>query len=333
MGKFRKATKAQAKLRLGLVGPAGSGKTWTALELGSLIGKRVAVIDTERGSASKYSDTFSFDSLELETFSPLTYVDAIHAAEAEGYDVIVVDSLSHAWMGKEGALDQVDRRAGGKLGSFGAWRDVTPMHNALVDALVGAKAHIIVTLRAKTEYVLETNDKGKPAPRKVGMAPVQREGLDYEFDVVGTLDHTNAITIDKTRCARLHGRVFQRENPALAELLRAWLTDGAAPAEEPGRAPAKAAPPAPPSGQITPNQSVALHAALHELKVGHAEADRRKLVGKARQEYLRATCLLWCSQVVGREITTSKELTSAEASRVIDEAKACIDSIKNPEAA
>ncbi len=225
---FKKATKTQSRLRMALIGPSGSGKTFTSLSIAVHLGSKVAVIDTERGSASKYADQFAFDVLELETFEPTNYVDAIGAAENAGYDVIVVDSLSHAWMGKGGALEQVDLAAKRNKGnSYVGWRDVTPQHNAMVDAMLQCRSHLIVTMRTKTEYVLEENERGKKQPRKIGLAPVQREGLDYEFDVTGELDHDNNLVVDKTRCPALKGKVFQRAGEDIATVLRQWLSDGA----------------------------------------------------------------------------------------------------------
>jgi hypothetical protein len=232
---FKLATKKQSRLRLGLIGPAGSGKTYSALAIASHLGKRVAVIDTERGSASLYSDAFTFDVCELESFEPTRYVDAIQAADRAKYDVIVIDSLSHAWSGKGGALEQVDlvakRSRSGS--SFNAWREVTPMHNALVDAILQARCHVIVTMRSKTEYVLETNDKGKQVPRKVGMAPIQRDGMEYEFTVVGDLDLDHNLVVTKTRCSKLDGAVVHRPGEQLASTLLEWLNTGAPEAERP----------------------------------------------------------------------------------------------------
>lgn len=227
---FKAASKQAAKLRMALAGPAGSGKTYSALAVASQLGTRIAVVDTERGSASKYADLFKFDVLELESFHPDRYVEAIQAADAAGYDVLVVDSLSHAWMGKDGALEQVDRAAkrSQSSNSFAAWREVTPSHNAMVDAILASNLHIIVTMRSKTEYVLETNDRGKQTPRKVGMAPVQRDGLEYEFDVYGDLDQDNTLIIGKTRCSALAGAVIKKPGEQLAKVLTTWLTDGVA---------------------------------------------------------------------------------------------------------
>ncbi len=233
---IRKATKAQSKARVALMGPPGSGKTYSALNIAQHIGARVIVIDTERGSASKYADEFDFEVIELESFNPKTYIAAIQTAEEAGADVIIIDSLSHAWMGKDGALEMVDRAAsrggsqtgtGGRGNSFTAWKEVTPLHNELVDTILRSRAHVFVTLRTKTEYVLETNERGKQVPRKVGLGALQREGLEYEMDVVAVFDMDNAMTISKTRCRSLPiGETTRKPGRETAEKLTAWLSDG-----------------------------------------------------------------------------------------------------------
>lgn len=231
---FKKATKKTAKARIALMGPSGSGKTVTALLVATGLGTRIAVIDTENDSASKYAGAFGgldFDVLALESFSPERYVEAIQAAEAAGYEVIVVDSLTHAWSGKDGALEQVDRAAKRSQSgnSFMAWRDVTPMHNRLVDAIVRCKCHIIATMRTKTEYVLEEVTRGGKTtkqPKRVGLAPVQRDGMEYEFDIVAdiTLDHDLIVT--KTRCQLLDGAVVSKPGKGFGATVSAWLSDG-----------------------------------------------------------------------------------------------------------
>lgn len=240
---FKPATKKQSRLRMALMGPSGSGKTYSALAIAAGMGARVAVVDSERGSASKYADKFKFDVLELTDFDPANYIKAIAAADAAGYDAIVIDSLSHAWMGKGGALEKVDQaqKRSNSGNSFAAWRDVTPLHNALVDAMLQSRAHLIVTMRSKTEYVMEENDRGKKVPRKVGMAPVQRDGLEYEFDVVGEMTLDNDLSITKTRCDALNGKWINKPGAALAKTLLGWLTDGVLPPAEAAFAPAVAA--------------------------------------------------------------------------------------------
>ena len=225
---FKKATKAAAKLRLGLIGPAGSGKTMSALRIAHGLGGRVAVIDTERGSASLYSGErgLGFDVLELETYEAEKFIQAIAQAEAAGYDVLIIDSLSHAWAGKGGILEFVDKaakRSGG--GSFSGWRDATPLHNQLVDAILGAKLHIICTLRSKVEHVIEQVN-GRTQVRKVGLQPVQRDGLEYEFTVVGDVTQDHELIITKTRAAWLKDQIIREAGEDLGKQLAAWLSDG-----------------------------------------------------------------------------------------------------------
>jgi len=227
---FTKATKAQIKARIALIGPSGSGKTYTALRLATALGKRIAVIDTENNSASLYADEFEFDTLALTSVAPAIYVQAIHAAEKAGYDVIIIDSLSHAWAGKDGALAMADKGAAKYRGNtFAAWRDVTPHHNALVDALIHCKVHLIAGMRAKTEYIV-TQEKGRSVPKKVGMAPIQRQGMEYEFDIVGDLDLEHNLVISKTRCKALDGQVVALPGEELGQTILDWLSSGVAPA-------------------------------------------------------------------------------------------------------
>jgi len=275
---FKKATKTQSRLRLALIGPSGSGKTYTSLAIATSLQKPVCVIDTERGSASKYADIFEFDVLELESFSPDTYCEAILAACRAEYGTIVIDSLSHAWMGKDGALEQVDRAAKRQSSgnTFMAWRDITPKHNRLVDTILNATAHVIVTMRTKTEYVLEENEKGKKVPRKVGLQPVQRDGLEYEFDVVGDLNLENQLTIGKTRCPVLAGQYFERPGKNVADILNAWITDGA-PAPPPP-APAPAVPPADPTRTSHLAIVDALKARIAEVAASGDDAAKAKLI-------------------------------------------------------
>lgn len=228
---FIKASKKQQKARVALIGPAGSGKTYTALTVAKHLGERVAVIDTERGSASKYAgDVAEFDTSDIgHKCSPDDYIREIRGAAKAGYDVLVIDSLSHAWEGEGGILDQVDKRGG----KFDAWRDMAPQTRALIDAILTYPGHVIATMRVKTEYVVEQVErKGRMVnePRKVGLAPKFKEGLEYEFDVVGTLDDDNVLRISKSRAPGLTGQVISKPGKPFADALRAWLDDGEAPA-------------------------------------------------------------------------------------------------------
>jgi|694.fasta_scaffold50124_3 hypothetical protein len=280
--RFAKATKFASKLRLALIGPAGTGKTFSALAIAKHLvpGGRVAVIDTERGSASKYADLFDFDVLNLDRHSPTDYVAAIRDAEQAGYDVVVIDSLSHAWSGKGGALEMVDQAAkrARTPNSFAAWREVTPLHNEMVDSMVSCNAHLIVTMRAKTEWVQEQDERGKTRIRKVGLAPVQRDGLEYEFDVVGDLDQEHSLLVTKTRCSSLAGALVSRPGAEFATTLRQWLQGAPAPAAAPvAQAPAE---PKPALITATPADPEAVEVANLARRI----ADRCKAAGVKRDE-------------------------------------------------
>lgn len=230
MSMFQKATRKQARARVGFDGPSGAGKTWTSLEWASVLGKRIAVIDTERGSASLYSDRFSFDVVELHPpFDPARYVAAVKAAETEGYDVLVIDSLSHAWEGEGGVRDIVDVAAA-KLGhnSWAGWSVGTPAYRHLVDTILAADLHVIATMRSKTEWA-EGVENGRKTYQRVGTAPVMRAGIEYEFTLVGDIDLEHRIAISKSRAEPLADLLVQAGRAAeAAETFRSWLQAGEA---------------------------------------------------------------------------------------------------------
>ena len=256
---FQKATKQQRKARIALIGPSGSGKTYSALAIAQGMGSNIAVIDTENHSSTLYADTFDFSVLSLESFAPETYVAAIKAAEEAGFDVLIIDSLSHAWIGKDGALAQVDKAAARSRSgnTFAAWREVTPKHNELVDTMIRCNCHLIVTMRAKTEYVIEQVERGGKTvtqPRKIGLAPIQRDGLEYEFDLVADMDLDNNLIVSKTRFPFLSSEVINKPGAELGKQIADWLMSGEAP-------PAQEAPPIhftnpePPRAQQAPSTS------------------------------------------------------------------------------
>lgn len=220
------AVRKGQKARVGLAGPSGSGKTWTALETATVLadGGPVLVFDTERGSASLYADYFTFEVIEWEPpYDPRELAAAI-TEYAPSYSVIVPDSLSHFWEAEGGTRDIADAAAARARGNtFVGWKEGTPAQNDLYAALLRAPCHIIATMRSKTEYVLEERN-GKQVPRKVGMAPIQRQGIEYEFTVTADLDYEHTLLIDKTRCHPLAGRMFKLGHTAeMAETLRDWL--------------------------------------------------------------------------------------------------------------
>lgn len=214
---FKKATKSQIKIRLAVSGASGSGKTFSALSIASYLGNSIALIDTEHGSASRYADKFQFDVCELDNHHPGQYIEAIQAAERAGYEVVIIDSLSHAWFSE---LELAGKK-------FDGWKDVRPLERKLIDAMIGCKSHVIVTMRSKTEYVMEeyTGKDGKTrvAPKKIGTAPVQTSGIEYEFDVAGEMNHEHILTISKSRCSELTDRTFLNPGREVAEILKSWM--------------------------------------------------------------------------------------------------------------
>ncbi len=237
---FQTAVREQLKARVAIDGPSGAGKTWDMLVcLTALAGPngKIAVIDTERGSARLYADFFKFDVLELpmdhRMYSPAVYVEAIKAAEEAGYDAIGIDSLSHAWEGEGGALSLVDQAAAKNKGnSYVAWRNVTPLQTKLVDAMLQCKAHIVITMRSKMDYE-QVEENGRKVVRKVGMAPIQRAGMEYEFTMVCDVDVDHRLIVSKSRCAQLADRQVVKPDVKFFQELADWLEGGAEPTARP----------------------------------------------------------------------------------------------------
>jgi len=229
---FKSATRLQSKLRMTIDGPAGSGKTYSALRFAHALaaGGKIAYIDTERGSASKYTGEapdgipWAFDVAELTQFSPEKYTEAINYAGRNGYSVLVIDSLSHAWEGTGGALEIKDKQGGNQ---WTAWRNVTPIHNRMVDAILQAPLHVITCMRARMEYVQEADSNGKVSIRKVGMAPIQRPGMEYEFDIVCDMDWSHILTVSKSRCSAVADMKMEKPGPSFIQPVIEWLNGGA----------------------------------------------------------------------------------------------------------
>lgn len=232
------ARKEQLKLKMAIDGPTGTGKTFTALSIAEAIatyGNRIVCgLDTEGRKMLLYADRFVFKHKVLTSFSPKNYTEAVHSAEDLGADVLVIDSLSHAWRGKGGALEQVDavKGSGGEKNSYTAWKGVTPLQNEMIEAINQSNIHIIVTMRSEMSYILEANAQGKMVPRRMGLAPVQRKDVEYEFDVIADMDQDHILTVTKTRCYELDQ--FQVERPngiEFAQIVMPWLNAGIRPAE------------------------------------------------------------------------------------------------------
>ena len=233
--KFEKAMRKKAKLRLALTGPSGSGKTYSALLVAKGIGGKIAVLDTEKGSASLYSDVADFDVLELEPpFAPERFIEAINAAEQAGYDTLVLDSITHEWSGVGGCLELVDTIAKAKFrgNSWSAWSEINPRHRLFLDAILRSPMHIIATMRSKTETA-QVEENGRKKVAKLGMKSEQRDGVEYEFTTVLDIGHeTHHAIASKDRT-----KLFSNSDPLVisestGKMLLDWLESGINPSEE-----------------------------------------------------------------------------------------------------
>ena len=224
MAGFKKATKAQAKLRAAIFGPSGAGKTFTSLRVATGLGGRIAVIDTERGSASKYSDRFDFDVLELEDQSIDGYIAAIRLAAESGYGVLVIDSLSHGW---QTLLEEVEKLAKAKYrgNTWSAWSEGTPLQRKLVKAILDFPGHVLATMRSKTEWTTVDNN-GKKTPQRVGLAPEQGKGVEYEFDLLVEISTEHIANVIKDRTGKFQDKLIEKPDERFGRELAAWLADG-----------------------------------------------------------------------------------------------------------
>ena len=204
--KLKLAQRSESRMRIALCGPSGSGKTYSALEhaFGLTRNKNIAVVDTESGSASLYSHLGEYWTINLAApYTPERYMEAMQACIDHGADVIILDSLSHEWDGSGGILESHGSMPGN---SFANWSTFTPRHNRLVEFIHQLPVHCIATIRTKQDYVLNQQN-GTSIPQKVGLKPIQRDGIDYEFTVVFDLDHTHVARTSKGRTGLFHQKV------------------------------------------------------------------------------------------------------------------------------
>lgn len=223
---IKKAERVQQKARIGIFGASGSGKTYSALLMarGLTEWDKICVIDTERGSSNLYEDLGGYAVGELEPpFSPEKYINAIQTAVSAGYEVIIIDSISHEWEGRGGCLDIHAGMAGN---SYTNWSKVTPRHNAFIDAILDSPVHMICCGRSKQDVVLEENDRGRQTPRKVGLKAVTREGFDYEMTLCFDIDAKHYAASSKDRTSLFIDQPSVVITPGTGKQLLDWLNSG-----------------------------------------------------------------------------------------------------------
>ncbi len=240
---IRKASRKKVKARIAISGPSGSGKTMSALLIAyGLVGdwNKVGIIDTEEGSGELYVGThvkglnvvigeYAYARIS-SPFSADKYVDAIKAMESYGIEAIIIDSLSHAWSGEGGILDKHGKitDTSKSKNSYTAWRTITPQHNALVESMLQSKMHVIATMRSKVEYA-QTKDEttGKTKIEKLGMASIQKEGIEYEFTIAFDIDIEHIAHTSKDRTTLFDGLYF-KPSPETGKAYIEWANSGAA---------------------------------------------------------------------------------------------------------
>lgn len=223
---FQKAVKSKSKLRLAVFGPSGSGKTYSALRIASGLGDKIAVIDTEAGSASKYADKFNFDVAELTEPTIDNYCQFIEHGN-DFYDVLIIDSMTHGW---QELLEEIDKLAHGKYNgnTWRAWNEGTPKQKKLVRAILTSKCHIIATMRSKTEWTTSKDDRtGKVAPVRVGLTPEQGKGIEYEFDMLMEISTEHIANVIKDRTGKFQDSLIDKPGEDFGQSLKDWLNSGA----------------------------------------------------------------------------------------------------------
>ena len=224
---LRKATRTKAKIRLGLSAVSGGGKTYSALQVAyGMCGdwEKIAIIDSENGSADLYSHLGSYNVLPITApFTPEKYVQAIHECEGAGMEVIIIDSITHEWDGKGGILDISNSMSGN---SYTNWAKITPRHNAFIDAILTSTCHVITTVRRKQDYELVTNSQGKAVPQKVGLKEVTREGFEYELTINLEIDASHMATASKDRTGLFSSNIPFIPSVETGKMIKEWCELG-----------------------------------------------------------------------------------------------------------
>lgn len=271
MIQLQKAKRSQVKIKLALAGVSGSGKTMSSLLMAYGIVKaahpdwtdaqcwdKICIIDTENGSASLYVNKQvgpnrigEFYTLPMSApFEPTKYIDYIHSAEQAEIEVLIIDSMSMAWVGEGGSLDKQGKVAARTGNSYTAWRDITPDHNKMIDTILQSTCHVICNFRAKQEYLQTKDNNGRTVIKNMGLGLQFRDSVEYELSTLFMIDSDHVANATKDRTGLFDNRYFTI-TPETGKEIYQWLSTGApekpaAPAPTPAVAPAPSASPAPP---------------------------------------------------------------------------------------
>lgn len=228
MKSFHAAKKTATPARIALAGPAGSGKTFTALALAAAFGGSIGVIDTNHRTASLYAglNGWEFDVVTPTTFTPESFTALVLEAGDAGYDTLIIDSWSHYWNGPGGMLEQVDARSRGATQHQG-WKEMRPAERAMMDAVLAYPGNVIITLRVKADVVIvPLGENDRPVPVRVGLKPEQRDGIEYEFHLYGDIDYEHGLHVTKSHIPALTSTYHPKPGKALANKITKFLDEG-----------------------------------------------------------------------------------------------------------
>lgn len=226
---LKKATRKKVKLRMGLSAVSGGGKTYSALLLAYGITNdwsKVAVIDTENGSASLYSHLGEFNTIELKApYSPERYIECIKACEEAKIEVCIIDSITHEWDGKGGIIDISNSMTGN---SFTNWAKLTPRHDAFIQTILQSDMHVITCVRRKQDYEMTKGSDGKLKVEKAGLKEITREGFEYELTLNFNLDLNHNATVSKDRTGLFMDKPEFVITTDTGRLIKEWCESGVA---------------------------------------------------------------------------------------------------------
>jgi len=243
---LKQAQRKSAKLKLGISSPSGGGKTLGSLLVAYGLMKesypklsdaelwsKVAIIDSENGSGELYVGV-EIKNLVIGQYAAITltapftaekYIQAMEVCEENNMEVVIIDSTTHLWSGTGGLLEQQGNIAKRTGNSWSAWRDVTPMHSKFVEKMLQCNMHVIATVRSKTKFVQEKGDDGRTTVRKIGLDPIQKDGLEYEFTTFFEIDAEHNAFGSKDRTNTFDQEYFVI-TPDVGRKLMKWLSGG-----------------------------------------------------------------------------------------------------------